>query len=192
KRPLLNDDRFTLQHAQDIAVMEVLLNDALAGLPDTVVTQLGAPSVGTLEYLEEGKRFRYFVEEDFRGTVQFQYVVCSPASTCNLPCDTALVTIDVQNLPSVPEGLVVDDPGLNGRLIIKGISGYSRVEIAVFNRWGSLVFQENDYRNDTPWLGHFNGKALPQGAYYYSLKAWEGNTLVGGAQTGVIHLFSQE
>ena len=192
KRASLNDDRYTLQHAQDIAVMEVLLNDNLSGFPDTVITQLGAPAVGTLEYLEAGKRFRFTVDDGFRGTVQFQYVVCSPASACNLPCDTALVTIDVQNLPSVPEGLVVDDPGLNGRLTIKGISGFSRVEIAIFNRWGSLVFQENDYRNDAPWLGHFNGKALPQGAYYYALKAWDGNTLAGGAQTGVIHLFSQE
>jgi gliding motility-associated-like protein len=191
KRAVLNDDRYTQQHAQDIAVMEVLLNDALAGLPDTVVTQLGAPSVGILEYLESGKRFRYTVDEDFRGTVQFQYVVCSPASACNLPCDTALVTIEVQNLPSVPEGLVVEDPGPNGRLTIKGISGFSRVEIAIFNRWGSLVFQENDYHNDVPWLGYFQGKALPQGAYYYYLKAWEGNTLVGGTLTGIVHLFSQ-
>lgn len=191
KRALLNDDRYTLQFAQDIAVMEVLLNDALAGLPDTVVTQLGAPSVGTLEYLEEGKRFRYTVDEDFRGSVTFQYVVCSPASTCSLPCDTANVTIDIQNFPSVPEGLLVDDPGPNGRLTIKGINGFTKVEISIFNRWGNLVFQEKDYRNETPWLGHFNGKALPDGAYYYSMNAYDGNILYGGTRTGIIHLFQK-
>lgn len=192
KRALLNDDRYTLQRAQDIAVMEVLLNDALAGLSDTVVTQIGAPAVGLLEYLEDGRRFRYTVEENYRGSVQFQYAVCSPASACNFPCDTATVTIDIQNLPAVPEGLIVNDPGPNGRLTIKGISGFSRVEIAIFNRWGDLVFQEKNYRNDTPWLGDLNGKTLPDGAYYFYLKAWEGNTLIGGTLTGVIHLFEQK
>ncbi len=192
QKALLNDDRYTLQRAQDIAVMEVLLNDALAGLADTVVTQLGTPSVGLLEYLEEGRRFRYTVDEDFRGTVQFQYTVCSPASACNFPCDTATVTIDIQNLPVVPEALVVDDPGPNGQLTIRGITGFSRVEIAVFNRWGDLVFQEKNYRNDAPWLGQFSGKNLPGGAYYYYLQAWDGNMLIGGTQTGVIHLFEQE
>ena len=192
KKAVLGDDRYVLQYAQDIAVMEVLLNDNLSGIPDTVITQLGAPASGTLEYLEAGKRFRYTAAEGFRGTVQFQYVVCSPASACNLPCDTALVTIDIQNLPLVPEGIVVDDPGPNGRLTIKGISGFSRVEISIFDRWGDLVFQENNYRNDDPWLGYFSGKPLPQAAYYYYLKAWDGSAVVGGTLTGVVHLFTQE
>ncbi len=192
KRAQLSDDRYTLQRAQDIAVMEVLLNDALAGLSDTVVTQIGAPAVGQLEYLEEGRRFRYTVDENFRGTVQFQYTVCSPASACNFPCDTATVSIDIQNLPVVPEGMVVNDPGPNGQLTIRGINGFTRVEIAVFNRWGDLVFQEKNYRNDAPWLGQFSGKNLPGGAYYYYLQAWDGDTLIGGTQTGVIHLFEQE
>ncbi len=192
KKAVLGDDRYVLQYAQDIAVMEVLLNDNLSGIPDTVITQLGAPASGTLEYLENGKRFRYMAEDGYRGTVQFQYVVCSPASACNLPCDTALVTIDIQNLPSVPEGIVVDDPGPNGRLTIKGISGFSRVEISIFDRWGDLVFQENNYRNDDPWLGYFSGKPLPQAAYYYYLKAWDGNAQIGSTQTGIVHLFIQE
>ena len=192
KKAILNDDRYVLQYAQDIAVMEVLLNDALGGLPDTVVTQFGTPSAGILEYLEEGKRFRYTVEENFRGTVQFQYVVCSPTSACNLPCDTANVTIDIQNLPSVPEGLVVEDPGANGRLTIKGINGFTKVEIAIFDRWGSMVYEEKDYDNADPWLGYYHDKPLPDGAYYYYLKAYDGNILYGGTRTGVIHLFSNK
>lgn len=192
KRALLNDDHYTLQRAQDIAVMEVLLNDALAGLSDTVVSQIGAPAFGLLEYLEDGRRFRYTVQEDYRGSVQFQYAVCSPASTCNFPCDTATVTIDIQNLPVVPEGLVIDDPGANGRMTIKGINGFTRVEISVFNRWGTAVFQEKNYRNDNPWLGHFKGKALPDGAYYYYLKVFDGDVLIGGTLTGIIHLFQQQ
>lgn len=188
------DDTYTIERAQDVAVMEVLLNDALGGMQDTVVTQIGMPAAGALEYLPETRRFRYTAPDDYRGTVQFRYVVCNPNSVCGFGCDTALVTIRVLNLPSVPEALVVNDPGLNGQLQIRGIGGFSRVEIGITNRWGDLVFEEKTYSNDNPWLGDFNrsGKALPGGAYYYFLNAYDGDQQVGGTQTGVIHLFDNE
>ena len=189
--PAAVNDAYTIQRAQDVAVMEVLLNDALAGIQDTVVTQIGAPAVGTLEYLPDTRRFRYTAPDDFRGTVQFRYTVCNPASVCGFGCDTALVTIRVLNLPSVPDALVVNDPGLNGQLQIRGVGGFSRVEIGITNRWGDLVFEEKAYSNDNPWLGDFNrsGKFLPAGPYYYFLKAYEDGEQVGGTAVGVIHLF---
>jgi gliding motility-associated-like protein len=173
--------------------MEVLLNDALVGLPDTTLTLIDAPNSGNLELLEDVFRFRYTAEEDFRGKIIFRYQVCSPATVCNLPCATATVTIDVQNLPVVPEGLVVNDPGLNGRLTIKGINGFARVEITITDRWGDLVFQEKSYNNADPWTGYYmrNGKQLPQGAYYYYLKAFDGTGQVGETVTGVVHLFEK-
>ncbi|MBK9335835.1 MAG: gliding motility-associated C-terminal domain-containing protein [Lewinellaceae bacterium] len=192
--PTAGDDMYTIERAQDVAVMEVLLNDALGGMQDTVVTQIGTPAAGTLEYLPETRRFRYTAEEGYRGTVQFRYVVCNPNSVCGFGCDTALVTIRVLNLPSVPEALVVDDPGPNGQLQIRGIGGFSRVEIGITDRWGDLVFEEKTYNNDNPWLGDFkrSGKALPGGAYYYFLNAYDGDQRVGGTQVGVIHLFDNE
>lgn len=44
--PLVSDDRFTLSRASDVAVLEILLNDKLIGLPDTIVSQVAAPSPG--------------------------------------------------------------------------------------------------------------------------------------------------
>lgn len=192
--PSASDDTYTIERAQDVAVMEVLLNDVLEGIQDTVITQIGAPASGTLVYLPDTRRFRYTAEEGYRGTVQFRYVVCNPGSVCGYGCDTALVTIRVLNMPSVPEALVVEDPGLNGKLSIRNINGFTRVEISVFNRWGDLVFEEKNYRNDNPWLGDYNrsGKFLPGGAYYFFLNAFEDNQQVGNTQTGVIHLFDGE
>jgi hypothetical protein len=192
-RPLVQDDRYTLQQANDIAVMEVLLNDALAGIADTQLIQISSPAVGNLELLAQTRRFRYTAPDDFRGIVTFDYAVCHPASQCNLPCDTATVTIDVQNLPTVPTGLVVKDPGANGALTIKGIDGFTRVAITITNRWGDLVFQESDYDNSNPWSGTFKrtGQYLPGGAYYYFLKSYDGNEQAGATLTGVIHLFDQ-
>ncbi|HRD82091.1 MAG TPA: gliding motility-associated C-terminal domain-containing protein [Saprospiraceae bacterium] len=188
--PVLNDDRYTLQRVQDVLVMEVLLNDNLSGLPDTVLSYLGGPAVGQLELLD-GRRFRYTVTEDFRGRVSFQYVVCNPGARCGTACDTATVTIEVLNMPAVPGGLIVDDPGLNGQLTIKGLNGFSRVEMQIFSRWGDLVFEEKQYDNGNPWRGHAHrsGNALPEGAYYYVLRAFDGNVQVGEAQRGVVHLF---
>lgn len=191
--PLVSDDRFTLSRASDVAVLEILLNDKLIGLPDTIVSQVSAPAIGTLEYLSEGKRFRYTVEDDFRGIVSFQYAVCSESiSACGFGCDTATVTLEVLNLPKVPEGLVLEDPGPNGNLTIKGVSAFERVEILIFNRWGDLVYANKQYDNAQPWKGTFKGKNLPQGAYYYQLQVFDkGNQTFGGPQTGVVHLFDQ-
>jgi hypothetical protein len=189
--PVLLDDRYTLQRVQDVLVMEVLLNDNLSGLPDTVLSLIGGgPSVGQLELLD-GRRFRYTVNEDFRGKVSFQYVVCNPGAQCGTACDTATVTIEVLNMPVVPGGLIVDDPGPNGQLTIRGLNGFSRVEMQIFSRWGDLVFEEKQYDNGNPWQGHAHrgGNALPEGAYYYVLRAFDGNVQVGEAQRGVVHLF---
>lgn len=193
KKPTLSDDHYTLQYAFDIAVMEVLLNDDLSGLTDTLLVQVSTPSSGQLELLTESRRFRYTVDENFRGIVTFQYAICNPASVCNIPCDTATVTIDVQNLPTVPTGLVVGDPGLNGALNIRGINGFTRVEITITDRWGDLVFREMDYDNNNAWAGDYkrSGQYLPGGAYYYFLKAFDGKEQVGATQTGVIHLFDK-
>jgi len=188
--PLANDDRYTLQRASDVAVMEVLLNDNLIGLADTIVYQLNSPSVGTLEYLDAERRFRYTVEEGYRGTVTFRYAVCpESASICGFDCDTATVTIEVLNLPKVPEGLLLNDPGPNGRLTIKGLSLETRLEISIFNRWGDLVFSSKNYGAEKPWEGDFNGKKLPEGAYYYQLRVFEAGKPLGGLLKGVVHLF---
>ncbi len=190
-RPVARDDHYTLHRSLDVAVMEVLLNDALAGLSDTNLIQINAPAPGQLELLADVYRFRYTVDEDFRGTVSFQYAVCNPATVCNIPCDTATVTIEVLNLPSIPSGLVLKDSGPNGAFSIRGANGFSRIEITITDRWGDLVFRDLDYKNSHPWLGDYkrSGNYLPAGAYYYFLRAYEGETLVGGTMTGVIHLF---
>jgi len=192
--PLAGEDVYTIQRGQDKAVMEVLLNDALGGLTDTVLYQLDVPASGQLELLTDTLRFRYTAEEGFRGTVQFRYAVCNPGSLCGYGCDTALVTIRVLNLPVVPEALIVQEPPPNGVVTIRNIKGFTRVAITVTDRWGDVVFQEDAYDNDNPWLGDFkrSGKYLPRGAYYYVLKAYDGDEQTGETMTGVIYLFERE
>jgi trimeric autotransporter adhesin len=194
KAPILADDKYTIERAQDVAAMNILLNDNLAGIKDTTVSWTGAPTQGNFEFIPGNKSFRYTAEPDFRGIIQFQYVVCNKASACATPCDTAQVAIDVFNLPKPTDGLVLEDPGPNGSLQIRGLQGFSRVDITITNRWGDRVYRNENYDNNAPWRGHTgdNGPFLPPGAYYYVISAFDDGKLVGKPQTGAIYLFKKE
>ena len=194
KAPILADDKYTIERAQDVAAMNILLNDNLAGIKDTTVSWSGAPTQGNFEFIPGNKSFRYTAEPDFRGIIQFQYVVCNKASACATPCDTAQVAIDVFNLPKPTDGLVLEDPGPNGSLQIRGLQGFSRVDITITNRWGDRVYRNENYDNNAPWRGHAgdNGPFLPPGAYYYVISAFDDGKLVGKPQTGAIYLFKKE
>ena len=49
---------------------------------------------------------------------------------------------------------------------IIGIGNAEIVQFTIFNRWGNIVFQTNDYQND--WNGKDKqGKELSEGVYSY-------------------------
>ncbi len=52
----------------------------------------------------------------------------------------------------------------------------TKVAVDVYNRWGGLVYHSDNYMND--WDGRSKNKPLPDGTYYYVVKA----TLVGNVQ----------
>ncbi|HMP87616.1 MAG TPA: gliding motility-associated C-terminal domain-containing protein, partial [Lacibacter sp.] len=59
--------------------------------------------------------------------------------------------------------------GINERwLVTKGTACVSRVSVTVFNRSGMTVYKNDNYQND--WDGTFNGKAVPDGTYYYKIR----------------------
>lgn len=188
------DDKYTIERAQDIAAMNILLNDNLAGLQDTTVTWMGAPEMGNFEFIPSTKSFRYTAEADFKGVLRFTYLVCNEASRCANPCDSAGVTIEVFNLPKPTEGMVLEDPGDNGTLQIRGLQGFSSVDIVITNRWGDIVYRTSNYDNNAPWRGRASdsGPFLPPGAYYYVLRAYDNGSLVGKPQTGAIYLFKKD
>jgi gliding motility-associated-like protein len=46
-----------------------------------------------------------------------------------------------------------------------GFSCIQRIKAQVYNRYGSKVFESNDYKNN--WDGTREGKPLPDGTYYW-------------------------
>lgn len=41
---------------------------------------------------------------------------------------------------------------------------YMRTKLVIFNRWGRIVYQSNDYKND------WDGGNLPDGTYFYVIE----------------------
>jgi gliding motility-associated-like protein len=64
-----------------------------------------------------------------------------------------------------------DGDGLNEEFIINCVTfdpKYQQNQLRIFNRWGQLVLDQKNYRND--WKGTtVNGELLPQGVYYFTL-----------------------
>ncbi|MEH0155230.1 HYR domain-containing protein [Limibacter armeniacum] len=61
--------------------------------------------------------------------------------------------------------------GINDQWLIKGIEQYTYSKVRVFNRFGTVVFETENYDNAKNfWNGHYlnnTSKESPQGTYYY-------------------------
>jgi gliding motility-associated-like protein len=84
-----------------------------------------------------------------------------------LNADDALCTMEDV---FVPEGFSPDEDGSNDVFVIYGLKG-QRVTLKVFNRWGNLVYESDNYQNN--WDGTCTtglilaGERLPESTYYY-------------------------
>lgn len=77
-----------------------------------------------------------------------------------------------------------NDDGINETFVVEGIEAFDN-ELTIFNRWGSVVYKVDNYKND--WDGIANvkhviqrQKRVPVGTYYYILKLKESNKTATG------------
>ena len=83
----------------------------------------------------------------------------------------------------IPQGFSPNGDGINDLFVIRGMNGLT-VSLEVFNRWGHLVYKNDDYHND--WDGRANtgillgsnADGLPDGTYYYMIKTSDGRKFV--------------
>ncbi|MGE0569088.1 MAG: gliding motility-associated C-terminal domain-containing protein, partial [Bacteroidia bacterium] len=79
------------------------------------------------------------------------------------------IECDTTEIPSI---LTPNNDGKNDFLKIKSKFKENRIEVEIYNRWGHLVYKDEDY-NDT-WSGKCNvcsgSEKLPVGTYYYIIK----------------------
>ena len=84
----------------------------------------------------------------------------------------------------VPNAFSPNGDGVNDVFSIKGINVFPGNKFSVFNRWGVVVFEMQDY--DNSWdgtsdaLGALGGGFLPVGTYFYVLDLGNGSSPVSG------------
>ncbi|WP_181163768.1 gliding motility-associated C-terminal domain-containing protein [Pontibacter mangrovi] len=79
--------------------------------------------------------------------------------------DTASVVVEVRQLLEIPNAFSPNGDGLNDTWQIRNIEYFPEAKVAVYNRWGSLVYEQANYRGD--WNGTYRGAALPVSTYFY-------------------------
>tara|TARA_B100000508_G_scaffold118450_1_gene98519 strand:- start:29009 stop:33682 length:4674 start_codon:yes stop_codon:yes gene_type:complete len=79
----------------------------------------------------------------------------------------------------VPTGFTPNGDGINDLLVITALSNYTTVKLNVFNRYGNLVYESDQYNNDWDGTNSKNGMELPDGTYFYTLELDGGEILNG-------------
>ncbi len=86
--------------------------------------------------------------------------------TSPLGCEvTDSVTVNV--FRDLPNTITPNNDGVNDVWNIPGIANFPNVQVVIYNRWGTEVFNSTGYRE--PWDGTRNGDLLPAGSYFYMI-----------------------
>ncbi len=88
-------------------------------------------------------------------------------------CDTGIVyliqEVDDQLNLTPPNAFSPNNDGINDYFEIPTLDAEFEAQITIFNRWGQVVFDDNNYNNK--WDGvNYDGKVLPDGTYFYLLE----------------------
>jgi gliding motility-associated-like protein len=68
----------------------------------------------------------------------------------------------------VPNVITTNNDQMNDILIIRNLEDYDKVSLTVFNRWGNVVYLNDNYKND--WDGKDkSGNQLEDGVYFYTV-----------------------
>ncbi len=83
----------------------------------------------------------------------------------------------------IPLAITPNSDGFNDTWRIQGLEAYTKVDIQIFNRWGSEVYKFNGsgaQYNSKPWNGTYKGEELPVASYVFILNLYNGNEPTSG------------
>ena len=94
-------------------------------------------------------------------------------------CGTATSTVFVRVYKklTIPNTFTPNADNVNDVWDITNLNSYPDASVNVFNRYGVTLFSSTGYA--TPWNGTYNGKAIPDGTYYYVIDLKYGKVYSG-------------
>ena len=166
-------------------------------------TPFAAPITWELEYLDaDGAPFTETLSSSETSIQVGSDQIPPPADeatltfTANDYCGTAQEEVVLQLIPcfiQAPNVITPDSDGetagyfsggLNEAWFIEGIERLQNVQVRIFNRWGNLVYENDNYSNNNPWDGKTTkGDELEDGVYFYTITASENIDPVEGTVT---------
>ncbi|PHN07991.1 T9SS type B sorting domain-containing protein [Flavilitoribacter nigricans] len=172
--PVARDDQAMIAATASRTLMvNLLTNDELPAGGTPLVTITNEPSLGTVLGIENGV-LSYLAPEGAFGAVSLTYELCLEAC----PCSTATLTITIEagaiEEMEIANAITPNGDGLNEFFVFDIIRNTPPEaspdnELTIFNRWGDVVFYQENY--DNSWTGLNNqGNPLPEATYYYILR----------------------
>ena len=173
--PILIDDRYNLSQNNPEISFSVTENDILSPGWSIELTQQPQQGIATLS--NEGILQYELTNPDFLGVDAFTYQICT--AVCIDTCMEATIRISTLDdcvkaiEANLPTGFTPDGDGVNDtfdpldNVVTSCLPDPQNAELIVVNTWGELLFHAKPYQ---AWDGRFNGRIVPQGVYYYSLR----------------------
>ena len=122
---------------------------------------------------------QYLPNTDFCSSVKsdvFYYRICA-----NGKCVQASVTVrTLCDKITIYNGFSPNGDGRNDVFLIEGLQDHPNTKVTIYNRWGTQMYQSNDYKND--WGGKWHGDNIPDGTYFYQIILESGDVYIGYLQ----------
>lgn len=109
-------------------------------------------------------------------TVTTTYTLSAQVGKCP---DQSSVTVTVTPRVRIPNALSPNGDGNDDTWQIENIGAYPSNHVLVFNRWGSKIFETNNYTRGNEWNGTISGQPAPVGTYYYVITLGNGKSYSG-------------
>ncbi len=165
--PTANDD--VLSYDDAILTLDPIINDELNGAVDYSIEIVSPPLNGNA-FVDADNQIVYEASSQFGFTDLLSYQLCN--IDCDDNCSIAEVRILYEEDEDTPKTILLtpeNDDGVNDTaILIENVEDYPNNKVVIFNEWGDLVFERENYQNDWRGTGK-NGDFLAQGTYYFYL-----------------------
>ena len=203
--PLLNEKIvFTIELTKKSAAnqsIQIIISDVLSdnsgfvldAQPEGVVAEKGSYNVNSgiwtiSESLAENEQVQLFLTGTVTqlGTFTNTALIVSPAAEENTPFQfEETVTVTVSEPTIAEDGFVFNQfspnaDGTNDFLKIRGIGNFTNTSIEIYNRYGHLVFEDQNMTDERVWDGTWKEEQSPASTYYYILDLGDGTEIRKG------------